>query len=115
MSFSFLLLQLGTCIVPFACNLFVLKRSVVFMIYLFIYLFWQATDDNSAGSPFSNYKIGQTLTARIVSKGIRPENVKGCYGWELSIKPSLLKGNDYQSCSSNAYLWHDDTVHRSNK
>ncbi|KAI3446386.1 hypothetical protein Pfo_003051 [Paulownia fortunei] len=53
----------------------------------------EATGDNSTESPFSNYRIGQTLTARIVSKGSKPENIKGGYGWELSIKPSLLKGS----------------------
>ncbi|KAL0428653.1 UNVERIFIED_CONTAM: rRNA biogenesis protein RRP5 [Sesamum latifolium] len=53
----------------------------------------EATDDNSAESPFSNYRIGQTLAARIVSKRNKPENIKGGYGWELSVKPSLLKGS----------------------
>ncbi|KAG8367979.1 hypothetical protein BUALT_Bualt16G0128900 [Buddleja alternifolia] len=53
----------------------------------------EATDDDSVESPFSNYKVGQTLTARIVSKGGKPENTKGSHGWELSIKPSLLKGS----------------------
>ncbi|KAL0334258.1 UNVERIFIED_CONTAM: rRNA biogenesis protein RRP5, partial [Sesamum angustifolium] len=40
----------------------------------------EATDDNSAASPFSNYRIGQTLAARIVSKRSKPENIKGGYG-----------------------------------
>ncbi|GFP79860.1 protein rrp5 homolog [Phtheirospermum japonicum] len=53
----------------------------------------EATDDNSTESPFSDYRIGQTLTARIVSNGRKSENVKGSYGCELSIKPSLLKGS----------------------
>lgn len=68
------------------------------------YGFWQATDDNLAESPFSNYRIGETLSARIVSKGNRPESSKGFHGWELSMKPSLLKGKDYQSCSHLAWL-----------
>lgn len=51
----------------------------------------EATDDNSAESPFSNYRIGQTLTAMIVSKGNSPESSRGFHGWELSIKPSTLK------------------------
>ncbi|XP_051148647.1 rRNA biogenesis protein RRP5 [Andrographis paniculata] len=50
----------------------------------------EATDGNSAESPFANYRIGQTLTARIVSKGGKAGDGKGTYGWELSIKPSLL-------------------------
>ncbi|KAL3625500.1 hypothetical protein CASFOL_030954 [Castilleja foliolosa] len=53
----------------------------------------EATDDNSAESPLLDYRIGQTLTARIVSNGRKSENVKGGYGCELSIKPSLLKGS----------------------
>ncbi|KAL6540426.1 hypothetical protein OROMI_024309 [Orobanche minor] len=53
----------------------------------------EATDDNSCGSPFADYKIGQTLTARIVSKGSKFGNTKGGFGCELSIKPSLLKGS----------------------
>ncbi|KAK4432202.1 rRNA biogenesis protein RRP5 [Sesamum alatum] len=40
----------------------------------------EATDDNSAESPFSKYRIGQTLTARIVSKRSKPENIKGGSG-----------------------------------
>ncbi|CAA3014339.1 rRNA biogenesis RRP5 [Olea europaea subsp. europaea] len=52
----------------------------------------EATDDNSTENPFSNCRIGQTLTARIVSKGNKLENNKGRHQWELSIKPSLLKG-----------------------
>ncbi|KAL2480440.1 RNA binding [Abeliophyllum distichum] len=52
----------------------------------------EATDDNSTSNPFSNCRIGQTLTARIVSKGNKLENNKGSHQWELSIKPSLLKG-----------------------
>ncbi|XP_057768681.1 rRNA biogenesis protein RRP5 isoform X2 [Salvia miltiorrhiza] len=52
----------------------------------------EATDDNSADSPFSNYRVGQTLTARIVSKGNKTAKSRGYDGWELSIKPSLLKG-----------------------
>ncbi|KAL6534583.1 hypothetical protein OROGR_013258 [Orobanche gracilis] len=51
----------------------------------------EAADDNSSGSPFTDYKIGQTLTARIVSKGSKLGNKKGGFGCELSIKPSLLK------------------------
>ncbi|XP_057803676.1 rRNA biogenesis protein RRP5-like [Salvia miltiorrhiza] len=52
----------------------------------------EATDDNSADSPFSNYRVGQSLTARIVSKGNKTASSRGYNGWELSIKPSLLKG-----------------------
>ncbi|KAL3841171.1 hypothetical protein ACJIZ3_025762 [Penstemon smallii] len=53
----------------------------------------EATDDNSTESPLSSYRIGQTLAARIISNGTKTENNKGNHRWELSIKPSLLKGS----------------------
>ncbi|KAL7134052.1 hypothetical protein ABFS83_11G001300 [Erythranthe nasuta] len=53
----------------------------------------EVTDDNSAESPFSDYRVGQTLASRIVSKGSKTKNIKGGHGCELSIKPSLLKGS----------------------
>ncbi|KAL1554555.1 rRNA biogenesis protein RRP5 [Salvia divinorum] len=59
----------------------------------------EATDDNSAESPFCEYRIGQKLTARIVSKGNRTEISRGYHGWELSVKPSLLKGDTEMSKS----------------
>ncbi|CAA0842788.1 Unknown protein [Striga hermonthica] len=52
----------------------------------------EVTDDSSTGNPFSEYRIGQTLSARIVSMGSKTENFKKAYGYELSIKPSLLSG-----------------------
>lgn len=52
----------------------------------------EAADDNSSENPFNDYRIGQTLSARIVSKGSMPYSGKGSYPWELSIKPSILKG-----------------------
>ncbi|GER39943.1 RNA binding [Striga asiatica] len=52
----------------------------------------EVTDDSSTGNPFSVYRIGQTLSARIVSMGSKTENIKKGYGYELSIKPSLLNG-----------------------
>ncbi|XP_073045795.1 rRNA biogenesis protein RRP5 [Primulina eburnea] len=53
----------------------------------------EAADDNSSENPFSEYRIGQTLSARIVSKRSMPYSSKGRYSWELSIKPSILKGS----------------------
>ncbi|XP_073149006.1 rRNA biogenesis protein RRP5-like isoform X2 [Henckelia pumila] len=53
----------------------------------------EAADDNSSENPFSDYRIGQTLSARIVSKGSMPYSSNGSYPWELSIKPSILKGS----------------------
>nr|GMD47877.1 rRNA biogenesis protein RRP5 isoform X1 [Ipomoea batatas] len=52
----------------------------------------EATDDNTTEGPLNNFRIGQTLTARIVSKDSRPENKRG-YQWELSTKPSVLAGD----------------------
>lgn len=54
----------------------------------------EASDDNYAEAPFSNFKFGQTLTARIISKLNMSESVKRGYQWELSIKPSTLTGSD---------------------
>lgn len=53
----------------------------------------EAADNNSSENPFSDYRIGQTLLARIVSKGSMPYSSKGSYPWEFSIKPSILKGS----------------------
>ncbi|XP_010317858.1 rRNA biogenesis protein RRP5 [Solanum lycopersicum] len=54
----------------------------------------EASDDNYAEAPFSNFRFGQTLTARIISKLNMSESVKRGYQWELSIKPSTLTGSD---------------------
>lgn len=47
----------------------------------------QVNDDNVLENPFANFKIGQTITARVVGKA----NQKG-YLWDLSIKPTMLAG-----------------------
>lgn len=49
----------------------------------------EASDDN-VEDPFSNFRIGQMLTTKIVSKPRKLENSKKLHNWELSIKPSLL-------------------------
>ncbi|KAK9062384.1 hypothetical protein SSX86_019570 [Deinandra increscens subsp. villosa] len=48
----------------------------------------EASDDNILENPFSNYKIGQTLTAKIVSKSKveKSNNIR----WDLSIRSSVL-------------------------
>ncbi|XP_024994056.1 rRNA biogenesis protein RRP5 isoform X2 [Cynara cardunculus var. scolymus] len=48
----------------------------------------EASDGNIVEDPFGNFKIGQTLTARIVSKA-KVENSNN-FRWDLSIKPSVL-------------------------
>ncbi|KAJ8544824.1 hypothetical protein K7X08_017407 [Anisodus acutangulus] len=53
----------------------------------------EASDDNYAEAPFSNFRFGQTITARIISKFSISESVKRGHQWELSIKPSTLAGS----------------------
>lgn len=48
---------------------------------------WQVNDNNVLEKPFGNFKVGQTITARIVGK----PNQKG-HLWDLSIKPAMLAG-----------------------
>ncbi|KZV37907.1 hypothetical protein F511_12189 [Dorcoceras hygrometricum] len=55
----------------------------------------EAADDVSSDTPFGDYRVGQTLSARIVSKGSMPYSRKGSCPWELSIKPSILKGSSH--------------------
>ncbi|XWS66505.1 hypothetical protein CRYUN_Cryun05aG0205500 [Craigia yunnanensis] len=47
----------------------------------------EVNDDNVLEKPFGNFKVGQTITARIVGKA----NLKG-HLWDLSIKPTMLAG-----------------------
>ncbi|KAK9266592.1 hypothetical protein L1049_021657 [Liquidambar formosana] len=50
----------------------------------------EANGDNVVEGPFSNFRIGQTLTARIVAKASKSENNRKSCQWELSIKPMML-------------------------
>ncbi|KAJ0089046.1 hypothetical protein Patl1_32885 [Pistacia atlantica] len=54
----------------------------------------QVNDDknNIPENPFSNFRVGQTVTARIVAKSNQPDNKKS-HHWELSIKPTLVTGS----------------------
>ncbi|XP_060194089.1 rRNA biogenesis protein RRP5 isoform X2 [Lycium barbarum] len=52
----------------------------------------EVSDDNYAEAPLSNFRFGQSLTARIISKFNMSESVKRGYQWELCIKPSTLAG-----------------------
>ncbi|OMO68743.1 hypothetical protein COLO4_29434 [Corchorus olitorius] len=47
----------------------------------------EVNDDNVLENPFANFKIGQTITAKIVGKA----NQKG-HLWDLSVKPTMLAG-----------------------
>ncbi|GMP76051.1 hypothetical protein CsSME_00032894 [Camellia sinensis var. sinensis] len=53
----------------------------------------EANDDNAVKNPFKDFRIGQTLTAVIVSKTNKSENNRKNYQWELSIRPSLVSGS----------------------
>ena len=52
----------------------------------------QVSDENVIENPFSNFRIGQTLSARIMAKANKSENNSKHHQWELSIKPELLTG-----------------------
>ncbi|KAH9737718.1 rRNA biogenesis protein RRP5 [Citrus sinensis] len=54
----------------------------------------EVNDDKSnvVENLFSNFKIGQTVTARIIAKSNKPD-MKKSFLWELSIKPSMLTGS----------------------
>ncbi|XP_038881067.1 rRNA biogenesis protein RRP5 isoform X2 [Benincasa hispida] len=47
--------------------------------------------DETSEAPFSNFRVGQTVVARIVAEANHSANKKkGCL-WELSVKPDVLK------------------------
>ncbi|XP_061360719.1 rRNA biogenesis protein RRP5 isoform X2 [Gastrolobium bilobum] len=50
-------------------------------------------DSNVIESPFSSYKIGQTVMARIVAKPNEAGSNRKGSQWELSIKPEMLTGS----------------------
>ena len=52
----------------------------------------QVCDENVIENPFSNFRIGQTVSARIVAKANKSENNGKNHQWELSIKPEMLTG-----------------------
>uniref|UniRef100_A0A2N9FCM1 S1 motif domain-containing protein n=1 Tax=Fagus sylvatica TaxID=28930 RepID=A0A2N9FCM1_FAGSY len=51
----------------------------------------EVNDVNVLEDPFSNIRIGQTVTARIVSKAKQSD--KRNYQWELSLKPKMVTGS----------------------
>ncbi|KAL5545605.1 hypothetical protein UlMin_005292 [Ulmus minor] len=44
-------------------------------------------------NPFGKFRIGQTMTVRIVAKTNHSDNKKKSYQWDLSLKPALLTGS----------------------
>nr|XP_015898902.2 rRNA biogenesis protein RRP5 isoform X1 [Ziziphus jujuba var. spinosa] len=53
----------------------------------------EVNDVNVLENPFSKYRIGQTVTARIVAKTNYSDNKKKSFQWNLSLKPSMLAGD----------------------
>lgn len=52
------------------------------------------TPDEASEAPFSNFRVGQTVVARVVDHSANKG--KG-YLWELSVKPEVLKGKANKS------------------
>ncbi|XP_020972176.1 rRNA biogenesis protein RRP5 isoform X3 [Arachis ipaensis] len=50
-------------------------------------------DVNDLENPFSCYKIGQTVTARIVAKPNEKHSYRKGSQWELSVKPKIIAGS----------------------
>ncbi|KAE9590105.1 putative ribosomal protein S1 [Lupinus albus] len=50
-------------------------------------------DANGLENPFSGYRIGQTVTARIVAKPNEKDGKRMGSLWELSVKPKLIAGS----------------------
>ncbi|CAK7342219.1 unnamed protein product [Dovyalis caffra] len=51
----------------------------------------EVNDTSLSENPFSNFRVGQTVTARIIAKAGRSDNKKSLL-WDLSIKPKMLEG-----------------------
>lgn len=49
-------------------------------------------NDDLLEDPFDNFRIGQTVTARIVAKTNYSDKNKKSFQWDLSLKPTLLTG-----------------------
>ncbi|XP_042480100.1 rRNA biogenesis protein RRP5 isoform X1 [Macadamia integrifolia] len=52
----------------------------------------EVNDGKIVEDPFSKFKIGQLLTARIVGMANQSEKTKKINRWELSVRPTLLSG-----------------------
>ncbi|KAF8403960.1 hypothetical protein HHK36_012067 [Tetracentron sinense] len=53
----------------------------------------EVNDDHMVEDPFSKFKIGQLLTARIVATTNQSEKNRKNFQWELSIRPTMLSGS----------------------
>ncbi|XP_057422928.1 rRNA biogenesis protein RRP5 [Lotus japonicus] len=50
-------------------------------------------DSNVMKNPFSGYKVGQTVTARIVAKPNEADSKRNSSRWELSVRPDIVTGS----------------------
>lgn len=63
------------------------------MFFCCSYVIGQVHDDNVLENPFSNFRIGQTVNARIVGKANNSDDKKKSSQFDLSVKPTVLSGN----------------------
>ncbi|KAM0978108.1 hypothetical protein ACFX2I_014038 [Malus domestica] len=49
-------------------------------------------NDELLEDPFNKFRIGQTVTAKIVGKTNYSDKNKKSYQWDLSLKPTMLAG-----------------------
>lgn len=66
----------------------------------------EVLEDDSTEHPFGKLRIGQKVHARIVAEAEHSGKSGKNFKWELSIKPSLLKGELEELTSSKAVLNH---------
>ncbi|XP_062112321.1 rRNA biogenesis protein RRP5 isoform X2 [Humulus lupulus] len=53
----------------------------------------EVNDDNVSENPFSNFRVGQTVNARIVGKANNSDSKKNNCQFDLSMKPTVLSGS----------------------
>jgi len=67
------------------------------LVLLFFSIVWcpicgQVHNGNDLKNPLSSYKIGQTVTARIVAKPNETDGNRKGSQWELSVRPEMVTG-----------------------
>lgn len=55
----------------------------------------QVHDANVLENPFSGYKIGQKVTARIIAKPNEADSNRNVSRWELSVRPGIVTGKGH--------------------
>uniref|UniRef100_A0A7N0TNV2 rRNA biogenesis protein RRP5 n=1 Tax=Kalanchoe fedtschenkoi TaxID=63787 RepID=A0A7N0TNV2_KALFE len=66
----------------------------------------EITDEEACESPFSSFKIGQSITARIVGKVKKADNRRSNCQWDLSLKPSIVTGSTDESVDLKTDMFH---------